>query len=150
MPKSENINEPDEQERPAKIPRIEPPRHEACFDDVNGDCLHLIMTYLHFEDLNSVAQCSRHCRDARGNPELDQTRSGTIVCREGSTVLSIFRAARAGRWGERVFVGNRTHLRIEGITRLTGNVRRLVDVLLPGVTSADFSLNAAPTDLSDN
>ena len=135
-------DESDEQERPAKIPRIEPPSHEACFDDVNGDCLHLIMTHLHFDDLNSVAQCSRHCRDARSNPELDQTRSGTIICREGSTVMSIFRAARAGHWGERVFVGNRTHLRVEGITRLTKDRPWVTIDKLPGVTSADFSLHA--------
>jgi len=108
-------------------------------DSVNDDCLHLILSHLPYEDLNSLTIMSRRYRKAQSNPKLDQTRSGTIVCTEGSTVSSVFRAIEAGEW-DRVFTGIRTHLRIEGITRLTGPlIAWPMMVRLTGVTSADLS-----------
>jgi hypothetical protein len=53
----------------------------ASFDDINDDCLLLTLSYLSFEDLNSVAICNQQCRNVRDNEKLYQTRSGTIVCR---------------------------------------------------------------------
>ena len=76
-------------------------------DDINDDCVLSVLKCLSAEDLNSMAICSRRYRDARSHDSLDQTRTGTIVCTENTTLASIRNAYVAQQWNQ-VFTGNRT------------------------------------------
>ena len=86
---------------------IAPKESAASFDDLNSDCLVNILSCLSNDDMDSVAICSRSCREARANDSLDQTRTGTIVCTENTTLESIRQAFVRQEWN-RVFTGNRT------------------------------------------
>ena len=59
---------------------------------LNDNCLVLMLSNLPFQDLNSFAMCNRQCCELRRHESLDQTRSGTIVCGEDSTIRSLFDA----------------------------------------------------------
>jgi len=67
-------------------------------DSVNDDCQMLILSHLPTEHLSNVAVCSRRFREARAHESLDQTRTGTIVCREGSTVDGLFNTIAENEW----------------------------------------------------
>jgi hypothetical protein len=86
----------------------------ATFDSLNNDCLVNILSYLYSEDMNSIAICSKSCREARSNESLDQTRTGTIVCTQSATIRSIYNAIVRGGWNN-AFSLHRTHLRIENV-----------------------------------
>ena len=84
------------------------------FDDLNSDCLVNVLSCLSSDDMNSVAVCSKIGREARDNDSLDQTRSGTIVCTENTTLESIRNAFVRQKWNE-VFTGHRTRLKVVGL-----------------------------------
>lgn len=117
----------------------------ACFDDLNSDCIVHIISYLMRDDMDSVAVCNQNCREARSNESLDQTRSGTIVLTERSSIHSINRAIRENGWST-VFSGNRTHLKIVGVERMHHSSVIPIDeddsrpTQLAGITSLDLSL----------
>ena len=64
-----------------------------------------ILSFLHFEDLNSFVICSQCCHEARNDSLLNQTRTGTIVFSEGSTCLAIYDAIMDHGWSS-IFQGN--------------------------------------------
>jgi len=150
----------------------------VAFDDINRDCLVHILSFLPNKDLDTVAEINQDCRDARSDESLDQTRTGTIVCSENTTFRSLYNAIVAGDWS-RVFLGNRKHLRIEGINawrvadfplgytnealnyvhrQLEGATNRnngteaadWLQAVLAGVISADFSVTPNDLDGVDN
>lgn len=117
-------------------------RNIASFDDMNEDCVVKILSYLLTDDMDNVAIMNRLCRDARRNESLDQTRTGTIVCSERTSIHSIYNAIITGEWNM-VFSGNRTHLRIENISSIhpgpTVSDNEEHSARLTGVTSLDLS-----------
>lgn len=135
-------------ENPAKRARIDDAPaikvSASSLTDLNDNCLVHMLSYLPFEDLNSVDVCNRHCREVRRHESLDQTRSGTIVCRENTTIESLLNAVANNRW-RNIFKGNRTNLRIEGFERLpscTHNTPQSANrALLRRVTSLNLSRN---------
>ena len=108
--------------------------------DLNSDCLVNILSCLPNDDMDSVAICSKSCREARASDTLDQTRTGTIMCTENTTLESIHGAFVRQGWAE-VFTGNRTRLKVVGLGRMP-MIRRDVEVspnhALPNVTSLDL------------
>ena len=74
------------EEIPGKHRRVE----MSLLEGVNDNCMLLILGFLSAEDLNSFAICSRRCREARSSPSLDQTRTGTIICSQNTSVLKIY------------------------------------------------------------
>jgi hypothetical protein len=114
------------------------------FVSLSDDCLLLVLSYLPRDDLNSVAICSKRCREARTNDSLDQTRTGTITCTENTTLGSIIYAFFAQEWTA-VFSGNRTRLKVVGLERMptVGRPARLFPkYLLPNVSSLALSYNS--------
>jgi hypothetical protein len=109
----------------------------------------LILGFLSAEDLNSFAICSRRCREARSSPSLDQTRTGTIICSQNTSILKIYKAIFRGGWNNGLYSGNRTRLRVVSFERLRGFYERnnndihqralSDDVQLTGVNSLDLS-----------
>lgn len=89
----------------------------ASFDDLNGDCLVNILSCLSSEDMNSVAICSERCREARVSDSLDQTRTGTTMCTENTTLEGVRNTFVRQEWNE-VFSGNRTRMKIVGLERM--------------------------------
>jgi hypothetical protein len=88
------------------------------FDDINDNCILEIFKCLSVENLNSIAVfISSRSRDLRNHVSLDQTRTGTIVCTENTTVESIREAFVSQEWNQ-VFRGNRTRLKIVGLERM--------------------------------
>lgn len=104
-------------ENPCKRQRIQDNR--ATFEDINNDCLLIIMKFIgDADDLNSLAMCTRRCREVRNDISLDQTRTGTILCKSGSTVFDVVAKFGYGAHGRRsVFTGNR--IRLIGLERLS-------------------------------
>lgn len=118
---------------------------------LNGDCLLLVLSYLPAEDLNSMAICSRRYRHARAHETLDQRRSGTIILRERCTFQSVMSKIINKDWN-RVFQGNQTHLKMEGLERLPPfKLRRALRRVIPkvrlvGVTSLYLTFINPNTD----
>jgi hypothetical protein len=123
---------------------------------LDDNSLFAILRFLEAEELNSFAMCSRHCREARSSPSLDQTRTGTIIClpRSDTHILGICDAISRGRWNNEMYSGNRTRLKIVGLGRVVNeytsldDIRRRAlsnDVQLTGVTSLDLSCTSYPT-----
>lgn len=82
-------------------------------------------------------------RDAQSHDSLDQTRAGTIVCTENTTLASICNAYVAHEWRQ-VFVGNRTSLKVVGLERMRYagfKDPRLPARLLPNVLRLDMSFD---------
>jgi len=137
----------EEQPPPGKRRRVEEGAAVAplpFIESVKDDCLVLILSHLSTNDLNNVAMCSRRFREVRAHESLNQTRTGTIICREGTTIQALFDAIVLRRWNQ-VFQGNRTHLKIVGLERLTEpshflvRTRSAAESVLTGVTSLDAS-----------
>ena len=86
----------------------------------NHDCLLQILQFLPWEDLNIFAIASKQCRKVRNHDWLDQTRSGTIRLNKAniSNVMEFMEQIRARQWSQ-AFCGQRTHLRLTGLTRLS-------------------------------
>lgn len=115
-------NAGDDNGRPSKRPRFDQDTVDdgtagPSLDDLNGDCLLQILSYLPADDLNSIAICSRRYRVARAHESLDQTRTGTIIISEGYTFRSLCDSITGNNWNE-VFQGNRTHLTVIGLENL--------------------------------
>jgi hypothetical protein len=125
-----------------------PEETTACFDDLNGDCLVNVLSCLPSDDMNSVAICSKRCREARANDSLDQTRTGTIMCTENTTIESIRNAFVRQEWNE-VFSGHRTRLKVVGLEsmpRLREDIKQSPNHVLPHVSSLDLSFNSFAGD----
>jgi hypothetical protein len=96
------------------------------------------------DDLNTVALFNRRFRDARSSDSLDQTRTGTFILSEGSTVLSLFHAVIENNWKD-VFAGNRKKLKLVGVEHLRGTssfslpAGLVARAQLPGITVFDAS-----------
>ena len=115
-------------------------RNALSFDGLNSDCVVHILSFLPFEDMNSFAICSRHCRETRSNEFLDQTRTGTIVCSEAmsTTVTSFFFSLYAAR---NTFTVNHTCLKVIGLEKLENEfLARSMPPFL-SVTCLELSLN---------
>jgi len=112
--------------------------------DINDDCLLLIFTYLPSEDMNSAAISCERFREIRCDPSLEQTRTGTIVCTERTTVTSIQAAFEVQQWNQ-VFRGNRKHLKVVGFERMhmlsDSEFERPHHIVLPEVSSLDMSFS---------
>jgi hypothetical protein len=140
--------------RPVQRPRLLEGNIQTAplsLDDINDNCILEIFKCLSVENLNSIAVfISRRNRDLRNHNSLDQTRTGTIVCTENTTVESIRDAFVTQEWNQ-VFRGNRTRLKIVGLERmprirpsrsifeLRGGQDRL---LLTNVSSLDTSFDS--------
>jgi hypothetical protein len=110
----------------------------------NHDCLLQILQFLPWEDLNIFATASKECKNVRNHDWLDQTRSGTIRLNKAniSNVMDFMEQIRARQWSQ-AFCGQRTHLRLMGLTRLSSgsddiDFNRIAT--LKEVTSLDCSL----------
>ena len=112
-------------------------------DNINDHCVLAILKCLSVEELNSVVVVlSSRYNELRNHDSLDQTRTGTIVCTENTTLESIRNAFVAQEWNQ-VFSGNRTRLKIVGLERMADidtRVPRTVDFLLPNVSCLDISV----------
>mmetsp|Transcript_9755 Transcript_9755/g.17774 ORF Transcript_9755/g.17774 Transcript_9755/m.17774 type:complete len:80 (+) Transcript_9755:204-443(+) len=62
-----------------------------------------MLSHLVSEDYDSVGMCSQRLCNMRNKDPLDQTRAGTIVCTEGTTIRSLFKKNQKRRNGESVF-----------------------------------------------
>jgi hypothetical protein len=126
-------------------------------ESLDDDCMLEILRFLSAADLNTFAMCSRRCREARSNPLLDQTRTGTIVFQSIIRYLLIDKLLVANEWNA-VFSGNRTSLRVVGLENCL-NTRKCSefffwidrwlhvhrgDSQLTGVTSLDMSCSPGP------
>lgn len=110
----------------------------------NHDCLLQILQFLPWEDLNTFAITSKQCRTVRNHDSLDQTRSGTIRLNKAniSNAMEFMEQVRIRHWSQ-AFCGQRTHLRLTGLTRLSSgsdhiDFNRIA--ILKEVTSLDCSL----------
>ena len=97
--------ETDMNTRSAKRNRVDKAQEVAIalFDDLNSDCLVNIFSWLSNDDMNSVAICSKNCREARANDSLDQTRIGTIICTENTTLESIRNSFVSQEWDQSLY-----------------------------------------------
>jgi hypothetical protein len=57
--------------------------------------------------MNSVTICSQSCREAKANDSLEQTRTGTIMCAEATTLRRIRCTFTRQKWNQ-IFTGNRS------------------------------------------
>ena len=113
----------------------------ACFDALNDDCLVHILSFLPAEDMDSVAICNQHCREARHNESLDHSRTATIVCSEAksTTVRSFFAALNAA---SNTLTSNYTRLKIVSMEKLENSrLGRRRIVTLPNIYCLELSLN---------
>jgi len=136
----------------AEMPSVQRPRvHESdipiaplSLDDFDDNSILEIFKYLSVEILNSIVVfISSRYRDLRNHDSLDQTRTGTIVCTENTTVES-FRDNFVAKGWNRVFTGNRTRLKVIGLERMRGvspdpgtSIEPMY--LLPNVSGLDIS-----------
>ena len=88
------------------------------FSDLTNDLLVRCLDFLTWGDMNEFACVSKQCRQVRAHTSLDQTRQGTVRILFGSGLSSLgFLDHFLPRLG-RIFVGNRTHLRLVGLDHL--------------------------------
>ena len=115
------------------------------FRFLSDDVLASILQYVS-NDLDEFAECSKRCNQARNHESLPTQRKGTITIRNtGTTVLDFLGNCQA--WGDSVFVGNRSHLCIDGLEKLVPSPMAAVRTFLqankknklPGVKSLDIS-----------
>lgn len=111
-------NDGDDELPPTKRPRVStissPPQSLL---NLNNDCLLLILSNLHYGDLNSLAMTCRRLQELRNHESLDQTREGTIVISEGCDVMQLWDAIEDNRWNDN-FQDNQRILNIVGAERL--------------------------------
>lgn len=116
---------------------------QACFDSLNTDCMVIIFAFLFKEDYDSLAVCSRSCRDARRNESLDQEpRTYRNYCHYKRFERSPTRYHTVTQRGWNVvFSGNQTRLKIVGVEHgwLVPDEETLAP--LEGVTSLDIACN---------
>lgn len=105
----------------------------ACFEILDANCLLEILKFIDTEDLNSFAICSQRCREARSDPSLDQTRTGTIVCTPNTSILRTYNPL----WNN-IFSGNRKSLTVVDLDRVP-NLFLTCNGKLTGVTSLHLS-----------
>ena len=95
-----------------------------------------VLTYLPFEDLNTLAVCCRRLRVLRADPALDQTRTGVVNFRSdfpGNGWNRLVHLIMSRNLGQ-IFQRNRTNLRLQGF------VKTLNDATVDGLPG-DFELN---------
>ena len=97
--------------------------------------------------LNSVVVfVSKRYHELRNHDSLDQTRTGTIICTEDTTLYSIPHAFVAQEWNQ-VFTGNCTRLKVVGLDQVPDidtRAPRIADYLLPNVSCFDISVIPSP------
>ena len=140
----------EQQAKRRKIGQHQNIKADSLMDSLSDDCLVSILSNLPVDDLNTVAMCSRRFRGARSSDSLDQTRTGTIILSEGSTMRSLLNAIVDNNWND-VFSGNRKKLKLVGVEHLRYEsstsllpTELVKNTQLPGVTILDASI--APTD----
>jgi len=143
---------PEADETPRKHSRIQVnvvSERVASFDDIHQDCLVLILSYLTAQDMDSVAVCSRQCREARNHDSLDQTRTGTLVWTKKTSIYLFCNKIIESR---QVFTGERTRLNVVGLEKSKNENLEWSDVMervnvdhltLEHVTSVDCSSDAS-------
>lgn len=98
-----------------------------------------VLTYLPYDDLNSMAVCNRRLRTLRSNPALDQTRSATLIFPEdGGNSLTRLADAVENHNLHEVLSGNRTALRLIGYVENSDDSTApssTGDTALPNVTT---------------
>lgn len=77
----------------------------ASLNVLNDDCLHVILSHLKSDDLNSIAICNRRLCQLRSHCDFDQSRSGTIICSVGSSIVSLYKKIVEKEWSN-IFSGN--------------------------------------------
>lgn len=113
--------------------------------------LSAVLTYLPYEDLNSLAVCCRRLRDLRADESLDQTRSATLTFsstkRTGNGLVRLAHAVRHYDLPS-VLQNRRSTLRLKGFTEVldddTLETEFSDDIILPGVISLDLSHEKIP------
>lgn len=127
-----------------------PPSDTSCLTPLHDhDCIVYILDFLSWSDLNNFAQVSQECCDFRNHASLEQTRSGTIKidgtgCKNAIDLLNVIKERQ---YSSKVFKGNRTHLRLEGLNNLGSYIEPINEVYirtevesLHGVKTLDCSL----------
>jgi hypothetical protein len=151
-PPSEGANDEGPNKRRRKVVGIEDAESTSntlSLTSLNDNCLVRMLSNLPFQDLNTFAACNHQCRERRRHESLDQTRLGTIVCDEDSTIRSLFNAI-VNNERNNAFTGNRTHVRIESFERLVmTNMNSLNNVTETLVYQAQM-LGVNGLDLSQN
>ena len=147
MPKTKREAE-DASDRPVKSQKLDTESPIALsLDDINDHCVLEIFNCLSVEELNSVAFfVSKRYYELRNHDSLDQTRTGTIIFTESTTLDSIRNAFVAQGWNQ-VFTGNRTRLKVVGLGRMPvipAEVERSADFVLPKVSCLDMSGTPSP------
>lgn len=154
--------EEDERKPPAKRQRL----HEIvdnssdaaasiCLLELNDNCLLHILSKLHFNDLNNVAMCNRYLNRLRAHESLSQKRTATVICQENSTTHSFATSFLRNNWNSEL-TGNKSHMRIEHVERITYHGSRDYDEVrrwaaraaLTNIRSLDCSLSSQNTDES--
>jgi hypothetical protein len=134
-------------------PHVEPEhnrRHEVVAASENfplmklddHDVLPNILTYLPFEDLNSLSVCSRRLRALRSDPDLDQTRSATLVFADntrGNSFIRLVTAINEYNLHE-VLRGNRVALRLVGYLEAFDDATMLSELPLDAVTLRNITI----------
>ena len=72
-------NDDDDENNWRQHRRLNDSENAVTFQELNNDCLIMILSFLSSNDLNSFAECNHRCRQARNNESLDQTRTGTVI-----------------------------------------------------------------------
>jgi hypothetical protein len=111
-------------------------------DDINHHCVLEIFKCLSVEELNAVAVfIIKRYYELRNHDSLHQTRTGTIIFTEISTLDSIRNAFVSQGWNQ-VVTGNRTRFKVVGLGRtpdIPSEVERSTDYLLANVPCLDMS-----------
>lgn len=122
----------------------------ASFDDLNTDVLVNILSFLNLtrDEMDDISVLSRGFAEARNHPSFDQTRTATIVCKSGTTILDLYKKIASKGWAEGVFSSDsrKKRLKIIGLESLKvplEHIKRKVnartDMHLQSVTSLDVS-----------
>jgi hypothetical protein len=119
------------------------------FSDLNSDCVTVILSFLPSEEMNNVVFCSKHIQAARASHMLDQTRTGTIVCRQDTTLDGFFQTIHQRQWNTTIFNedSNITHLRVENFNEMDSHYDETlvsfwkVRAELPFITQLNMSID---------
>lgn len=126
-----------------RVEGIQPPV-AASFDSLNNDCLVHIMSFLSNDDMNTLAVCTRECRQARNSESLDQTRTATIICSRAKASTCITLCAALKKASD-VLTTKYTRFKVIGLETLDDEDVRLPNVYrryrIASVTALELALN---------
>ena len=138
-------------ERPAKRQRrvgaFKKETGDISFDDLNGDCLVHILSFLTVDEMNEATLINSRFREARNEPPLDQTRTATILCKsENMTFVDLYETISSNGWDLLFDAGsNTTRLKLILLERPLQPSDRNAAFALQSVTCLDLSI---PTTVS--